>query len=147
MFTKNETHKSQKVLSEKIKGIKVAMLTTIDQKQNILRSRPMVTQEEEFDGELWFFTQVSAPMVDEAENHQVNLNYTEPKHHRYVSVSGVAQLVRDQKKIASLWRSDYETWFPGGKDDPNLALLKVTVTSAEYWDPAVHQMIQVFQEK
>lgn len=146
MFTDNKAHSAHKVLSEKLHGIKVAMLTTIDQKHNILRSRPMVTQEADFDGELWFFTQVEAPLVDEAENRQVNLSYSEPKHHRYVSVSGVAQLVRDKKRIDKLWKSDYETWFPAGKDDPGLTLLKVSVTSAEYWDASVNKMIQVFQE-
>ena len=146
MSQRNEARAGEKVLSEKIHGIKVAMLTTIDRNHNILRSRPMITQEADFNGELWFFTQMSSPMVDEAENRQVNLSYTAPHDNRYVSVSGVAQLVRDQQKIEELWQSAYSSWFPGGKDDPALALLKVTVTSAEYWDSSVHKMIQVFQE-
>jgi general stress protein 26 len=37
-----------------IKDINIAMLTTID--KGVLRSRPMATQETEFDGELWFIT-------------------------------------------------------------------------------------------
>jgi general stress protein 26 len=29
---------------------------------------------------------------------------------------------------------DLKAWFPNGEDDPNLALLEVTATEAEYWD-------------
>ncbi len=134
-----------KVLNDQIKGIKVAMLTTIDQTNNILRSRPMVTQETEFDGDLWFFVQVSSPMVAEAENRQVNVSYISSNDNRYVSVSGVAQLVRDRQKIEELWRPAHKVWFAGGKDDPDLALLKVTVTSAEYWDGPSNKMVQIFE--
>ena len=144
MAQSSEIHAGQKVLNEKLHGIKVAMLTTIDQNHNILRSRPMVTQEVDFDGELWFLTPINSPMVDEAENRQVNLSYASPNDHRYVSVSGVAQLTRDQQKVEELWKPAYSTWFPAGKNDPGLALLKVTVTSAEYWDGETNKMVQVF---
>lgn len=146
MAQSSKTHAREKVLNEKIQGIKVAMLTTIDRDHNILRSRPMVTQEVDFDGDLWFLMQIGSPMVDEAENRQVNLSYASHDGKRYVSVSGVAQLVRDQKKTEELWKDAYSTWFPSGKDDPALVLLKVTVTSAEYWDNTTNKMVQVFQE-
>lgn len=145
MAQSSETHAREKVLSEKLHGIKVAMLTTIDQNHNILRSRPMIAQEADFDGVLWFLTQISSPMVDEAENRLVNLSYASPNEHRYVSVSGVAQLTRDRQKVEELWKPIYSTWFPGGKDDPGLVLLKVTVTSAECWDGTTNKMVQIFQ--
>jgi len=139
------TYTDKDILSEKIKGIRVAMLTTIDRNRNILRSRPMITQETPFDGTLWFLTQISAHLVDEAENRQVNISYASPQENRYVSVSGVAQLVRDQQKTKELWTPKHSTWFSGGKDDPELALLKVTVTDAEYWDSSNHKMMQILQ--
>ena len=53
-----------KKLAELIKGIKVAMLTTVCA-DGSLRSRPMVTQDKEFDGTLWFFTPAESPKVHE----------------------------------------------------------------------------------
>jgi general stress protein 26 len=47
-------------LGELIKGIRVAQLTTVED-DGSLRSRPMGTQDIEFDGTLWFFTQIQAP--------------------------------------------------------------------------------------
>jgi len=122
-----------KLLNEKIKGVRIAMLTTIES-DGTLRSRPMVTQDTEFDGDLWFFTQASAPKVEDVQQHQqVNLSYVKPSEDLFVSVSGTAQLVLDRKEIKKHWKPHYKTWFPNGEDDPDLALLKVTVMRAEYW--------------
>lgn len=123
-----------KKLAELIKDIRVAMLTT-EEDDGTLRSRPMATQFSEFDGALWFFTDSESPKVAEISHHQrVNVSYAEPKHERYVSVSGLAELVRDRDKIRELWNPAYKAWFPQGADDPRIALLKVTVEKAEYWD-------------
>jgi general stress protein 26 len=145
MVHTDEKQSEEKVLSERIKGIKVAMLTTVDENSGILHSRPMVTQKMVFDGDMWFLTRASASKVHEAESHQVNISYVSPDDDRYVSVSGVAQLVRDRQKIDELWRPAHKVWFSGGKDDPDLALLKVAVTNAEYWDSAANKMVEIFQ--
>lgn len=36
--------------------------------------------------------------------------------------------------MQELWSEPLRAWFPKGLDDPNIALLKVTVSSAQYWD-------------
>lgn len=131
-----------KKLRDLIKDIKFAMLTTAEE-DGTLRSRPMVTQQTEFDGDLWFFTNASAPKVDEVQQNQhVNVSYAEPKDQKYVSVSGSAQLVRDRQKIEELWNPQYKAWFPKGLDDPDLALLKITVEQAEYWDSPASAVVR-----
>jgi len=128
------TSQNVKKLGELIKGIKVAMLTTVCP-DGSLRSRPMVTQEAEFDGSLWFFTRQRDPKVGEVERHeQVNVSYASPDDQRYVSVSGTARLVTDRRKIQELWSPGLKAWFSKGADDPELALLRVDVEKAEYWD-------------
>lgn len=123
-----------KLLADKIKGIRIAMMTTVEA-DGTLRSRPMATQDVEFNGELWFFTQAEAPKVGQVEQHsKVNISYAKPDDNLFVSVSGTAELVRDRKKIDEYWKPLYKAWFPNGKEDPQLALLKVNVESAEYWD-------------
>ena len=121
-------------LAGMIKEIDFAMLTTAEA-DGSLRSRPMSTQRREFDGDLWFFTRESAPKVGEIEREQqVNISYAKPEDQRYVSVSGRAQVVRDRAKIEELWSPELKAWFPKGVDDPDIALLRVTVERAEYWD-------------
>lgn len=121
-------------LAELIKDIEFAMLTTVDE-DGSLRSRPMATQQVEFDGDLWFFTRASAPKVGEVEQEQhVNVSFARPDKQHYVSVSGRARLVRERAKIEELWNPAYKAWFPEGLDDPDLALLKVSAEKAEYWE-------------
>ncbi|MDQ3686664.1 MAG: pyridoxamine 5'-phosphate oxidase family protein [Acidobacteriota bacterium] len=134
MNTQTDHSESIKKLGEMIKDIEFAMLTTAEP-DGTLRSRPMATQKFEFGGDLWFFTRASSPKVDEIEQeHNVNVSYAAPDKQKYVSVSGRARLVRDKNKIKELWSPVLKAWFPKGLDDPDLALLKVAVEQAEYWD-------------
>jgi general stress protein 26 len=127
-----------------IKDIRVAMLTTADN-DGSLRSRPMATLQVEFDGNLWFFTWADAPKVDELQRHpQVNVSFADAERQCYVSVSGTATLVRERQKMEGLWSPWLRTWFPRGLDDPNLALLQVSVDTAEYWDAPSSTMVQLF---
>jgi general stress protein 26 len=139
----HETNNDVKLLGEKIKGIRIAMMTTLED-DGTLHSRPMATQDMEFDGDLWFFTYASAPKVADVQQHrQVNISYVKPDDERYVSVSGTAQLVHDRKKMKDLWKPFLKAWFPNGPDDPEIALLKVTVIEAEYWDAPSSKMVRL----
>lgn len=132
-----------KKLRKLIRDSPVAMLTTVAS-DGSLRSRPMATPEGDFDGELWFFTRYHSPKSEEIqENQKVNVTYASPKNDRYVSLSGRAALVRDPDKIKELWRGALKQWFPDGKKDPELALLKVTVDRAEYWDADENRMVDL----
>ena len=138
-----EQNDSPRKLKELVEGIDFAMLTTLTA-QGALHSRPMSTQEMEPDGTLWFFTRANAKKVEEIErDQQVNVSYSHPDDHRYVSVSGRAVLVRDSGKIRELWKPAYKLWFPEGLDDPELALLRVKVESAEFWDADQSRMVKL----
>ncbi len=50
-----EQHNDIERLRDLIKGIKIAMMTTVGD-SGTLHSRPMGTQQTESDGDLWFFT-------------------------------------------------------------------------------------------
>ena len=135
----DETYKhdadAQKKLRELAKSIDFAMLTTVDD-DGTLRSRPMSTNGHvEFDGDLWFFTYGSSHKVHEIERQpQVNVAFSDPKSQTYISITGTAALVTDKAKIKELFKPQLMAWFPKGTDTPDIALLKVSATKAEYWD-------------
>ncbi|MDR3619411.1 MAG: pyridoxamine 5'-phosphate oxidase family protein [Paludisphaera borealis] len=130
-----------------IRGVKIAMLTTTAP-DGTLHSRPMATQEAEFDGALWFFTKSGSGKVDEIlHDSEVNVSYAAPEDHRYVSVSGKAALVRDRDKIEELWSPAYRPWFAQGLDDPDLALLRVDVRKVAYWDMLAGGMVTMPTEE
>ncbi len=129
-------------LRELIDGIDFCMLTTID--EGHLRSRPMSTQEFEFDGDLWFFTSDNTHKLSEiAKDPRVNVAYSQPSKDQYVSVSGRAEMVKDRAKIEELWSPILKAWFPEGLDDPHLCLMKVSVEQAEYWDTPSGKIVQL----
>ncbi|HEY9679621.1 MAG TPA: pyridoxamine 5'-phosphate oxidase family protein [Drouetiella sp.] len=122
-------------IAKLIKDIDFGMLTTTDD-DGTLRSRPMSANGKvEFDGDIWFFTYGDSHKVLEAQKHpQVNVSFSDIKNHKYVSVSGTAKLVRDKAKIEELWEPILKAWFPEGVDTPDIALLQISATKAEYWD-------------
>lgn len=131
-------------LGELIKDIRVAMLTTVD-KEGRLHSRPMATQQTEFDGTLWFFTDANSVKVHELQrDRHVNVSYANPEDQRYVSVSGMASTMTDRGKMEELWSPLHKAWFPKGLDDPNIALLRIDVDRAEYWDAPSSAVVQLF---
>lgn len=123
-----------KKVGELIKDIKFAMLVTTDSHGH-LHSRPMTTQDLEFDGTLWFFINKDSEIEKDIEHSsEVNLSYSNPSSNSYVSICGTANLVDDDIKKKELWKPIYKTWFPEGLDDPKLTLLRVDGHHAQYWD-------------
>jgi general stress protein 26 len=140
----NEQNKNLEELIDKIKDIDFAMMTTIDD-DGSLRSRPMSTQEVGKDGYIWFFTGYESGKSHEIKHDShVNLSYAKPSDNMYVSVSGRATLTKDRAKIDELWSPVLKAWFPGGKDDPNIGLIKVKIDKAEYWDSPNSTVVQLY---
>ena len=131
-------------LVDKIKDIKIAMMTTIENGDE-LHSRPMYTQKPEEDGTLWFFTEQDSQKVDEVQkDRHVNLGYSNPDDNLYVAISGTAQVVTDRAKIKELWSEGLRGWFPNGSDDPNIALLKVVIDKGEFWDSPNSTLLRAY---
>jgi general stress protein 26 len=122
-------------LRDMVKDIDFCMLTTVDENGD-LHSRPMSSNGDiDPNGDLWFFTGASSLKVSEISKlPKVNVSFADPPNQHYVSITGGAQLVRDRRKIEELWRPEFQMWFPAGKDDPEIALLRVSLEKAEYWD-------------
>jgi general stress protein 26 len=131
-------------LSDLIDKARIGMLTT-EEPDGTLRSRPLATLEMDSEGKLWFFVSMASGKVGEIDQHRkVNLSYANLDKQDYVSVSGHARLLRDRERMNALWTAWVEPWFPDGLDDPNLALLEVSVDEAEYWDAPASKTQRLF---
>jgi len=127
-----------------IKDIKFAMFTT-RHGMGHLHSRPMTTQNKTMpDDKLWFFMSVKGGAAQElAQQPQVNISYADPGKDIFVSVSGSAQVFDDKTQRQALWTKFAQAWFPGGVDDPDLALVRVTVSHAHYWNTSESKLTQL----
>ncbi len=130
-------------LSGMIKHIQTAMLTTEDGPH--LRARPMVAVQKAFAGELFFYTHASTHKVAEVGAHErVGVSYADSHEQNYISLSGTAEIVRDKALIQEHWGEAMRTWFPKGVEDPDIAILKVNVDQAEYWDAPNSTMVHLY---
>lgn len=131
-------------LRDMIQHLKIAMLTTLDDKGNLI-SRPMIVQKFENEGIIWFFSKKNTSKTTEIQkDERVNVSLYNFEKQLYISVSGAAREEDDKNKIEEMWSENLNSWFPFGKNDPNLTLLRVEIHIGEYWDVSTNKMIELF---
>ena len=121
---------------------KIAMLTYVDPTDKLL-SKPMATQEADFDGTLRFIAERDSDKVAALQaDPRVNVSYSQ--NGTWISVAGTASIVEDQAKLGELWSTFTDSWLEGGPENPNNILIEVDPVSAEYWDaPGGSKVIQL----
>jgi len=109
-------------------------------------TRPMATQKVDDDGNFWFLSSKTSNKDHEVkENSKVQLIYARPDKYEFLSVYGTASSFYDREKIHEMWTPIAKTWFPEGKDDPNLSVIKVTPQDAYYWDTKDGKLISLIK--
>lgn len=110
-----------------------------------LRSRPMAVAQVEPNGMMWFMTERHSGKLEEIANDD-HVNISMQSKRKFVSLSGRAVVIEDARKVDDLWNEVWKVYFPGGKDDPSLVLLKVHGETGEYWDYSGTSGIRYFIE-
>lgn len=139
-----EKQQNIKKIQDLLSSSKVCMMSTYANGTGI-HTRPMVYQQIEDDGTIWFFTNEYSPKVEEISvNNEISLCFINESESNYLILKGKASLSNDEQKMKELFNPIVNAWFPNGLDDPKLALLKVDLTSAEYWDNSSSTMVFLF---
>jgi general stress protein 26 len=118
-------------LYDLVKGIGTAMLIT--RAGGSLHARPMSVADLRADADAYFVTSLDSPKVAEIEADPYAM-ITFQDGRQFAVISGNARVVRDRAVIDKLWSEAWKVWFPGGKDDPSLCLIKLEAQEGEYWD-------------
>ena len=143
---------SKEKLFELIDDLETAMFTT-RRPDGLLVSRPMATQARAEGADLWFVTARKSEKVEEIRRDpQINLAYYKDRTREWVSVSGLARLVDDRKKIRELYRPDWRAWFGdvgnekhGTPEDPRMILIGVDVEMAMYLEINKPQAVVLYE--
>lgn len=110
---------------------RLVMLTATAADGKIL-AHPMTIQRVEDDATIWLFASRTKGLGQLlAAGRDVNVAVSETG--SWLSVAGVADFVEDERKVDELWDDEAGSYFAGGKDDPDLALVKVNSVSAQLW--------------
>jgi len=113
-------------------SFKNAMLTT-KSRHGDFHSRPMIMAEVADDGNIWLISDIHSEKVEElAEDCRVSVSMQEG--HRYVALTGKAEIVRDEGHLKKMWSEAWRVWFPEGPEDASVVLIKVMPQQGEYWD-------------
>jgi len=136
-------------IAELVKHIRIAMMSTVAD-DGAISSRPMATQDEPFNGTLWFLTNINSEKIGElVHDRHVTLNYANPSDSKYIALKGKASIshgtAEARAKIKELWNVMYKAWFPGGEDDPDITVLRVDVTEGDYWEANSSKIIMGFK--
>lgn len=135
--SKEEAVKKFKAL---VQDVNICMFTTIDDRNQVF-SRPMSTVQIDDEGNAWFFTNEFSEKIHEvSSDNTVYLIYSHPGKNVYVTVTGTSSLILNRNKIDELWNPLFKAWFPEGKEDPRLCLVKVVTEEANYWNSNAGKM-------
>jgi general stress protein 26 len=116
-------------LAEKIQ---VAMLASWD--GHALHARPMRAFVERETHSIYFLADKRDHNTDELERYRtICLAFGDASDHKYLSITGDASVSSDKAKIRELWGPWAKVWWASA-DDPNICVLRVMPTQAEYWD-------------
>lgn len=100
-------------------------------------ARPMTAQFEKERGPIWFFTAKDNTIVQKlGQGNRAIATFTSKGHDLFATVQGRLSLDNDRAAIDRFWNRFVAAWYPGGKDDPKLALLRLDAEQAEIWEDA-----------
>jgi general stress protein 26 len=115
-----------------LKKLDTVMVTT-KAENGTLRARPMAVADVDVDGVMWFVTSKESEKTHEI-LHDARAVISAQEKGLYVSLSGTLEVVVDRKRVHDLWKGVWKAWFPEGKDDPSIVLIRLRPEIGEYWD-------------
>jgi general stress protein 26 len=116
-----------------LRQFSTAMLVT-HAGDNRLRARPMAIGGVGDDAVVWFITGLDTAKAHEIENDTRVHLVCQNEDSAYLSLCGSATLLQERTRIDQLWQEPFKVWFPQGREDPNIVVIRVRIEEAEYWD-------------
>ena len=103
------------------------------------RAQPMTAQLDDWEDEtrpaaIYIFTAKDTDLAqDIGEGRRFTANFAAKGHDLFASFDGDVRPFNDASTIERLWNPFVAAWFEGGKDDPNLLLLRLEPDDAHIW--------------
>jgi len=93
---------------------------------------PMTAQlDKDASSAVWFFTRKNHPL---AALGPATATFASKSHDIFARFSGALAEETSRERLEKQWNSVIEAWFPGGKDDPELLMLRLDLGQAEIWN-------------
>jgi general stress protein 26 len=99
-------------------------------------SQPMTAQldGDSLQGPIWFFSSKETEFVQQlGDGRRAVAHFVAKSHALFASMDGTLVPYQDRATIERLWNPFIAAWFPGGKDDPTLQLLRMDPDHVQVW--------------
>jgi general stress protein 26 len=95
-------------------------------------AQPMTAQlDKDANHAFWFYTQKHNRL---APGGPAMVQFVSKDHKVFACIRGTLVAETDARVIDRHWSNIVEAWFPGGKNDPNLLMLRLDLDDAEIWE-------------
>lgn len=93
---------------------------------------PMTAQlDEDANSAVWFFTRKGHPLSALG---PATATFAGKSHEIFARFCGTLSVETSRERLEKQWNSVIEAWFPAGKDDPQLLMLRLDLRNAEIWN-------------
>ena len=93
---------------------------------------PMTAQlDKDADSEFWFYTKRGNRL---AKGGKAMAQFAAKGHDLFACISGTITEEKDPAIIDRYWSKTVEAWYEGGRNDPELLMLKFNLADAEIWE-------------
>ena len=116
---------------EQLKAVHAGMLGVSGSGQHM---QPMAPQVEQETATIWFFTRRDTDLC-RAVGHGSTAHFCviSDDHDYHACMCGALSEERSAEKVEKFWSPVVDSWFEGGKDDPDMTLLKLKLEDAAIW--------------
>ncbi len=111
--------------------------------KNADHSVPMHAQlDKNANGHFWFYTTTNNRI---AEGGKATAQFASKEHDLFACFIGKLVEETDQEVITRYWSKQVEAWYPQGRNDPKLKMLRFELDNTEIWsvDPSVTGLIKL----
>ncbi|GGW75346.1 pyridoxamine 5'-phosphate oxidase family protein [Alteromonas halophila] len=108
---------------------------------------PMRAQlDKDADSEFWFYTSKGNRLEDGG---QAEVQFVSNGHDLFASIRGTLKKETREEIIDKYWNKSVSAWYDEGRDDPNLLMLRFSLSDAEIWeaDPGVKGVYKLLTGK
>ena len=140
-LTNKDAYKKLKTLAE---SIDFAMFAT-DLKNTPVDAIPMSTKKVDDAGNIWFLSGADSDHnANIGKDPEAQLFYAKPSNMEFLSVYGLASIIKEKTVLEELYGKSDDAWF-NGLNDPNLTAIKFTPKTAHYWDAKSNKFVSLLK--
>ncbi len=129
----NQNDKARKMLFEALEETRAVMLGANAASSHMM---PMAPQFDEDDNEraIWFFTTTTSELGSAAHSPiRANICLISRDEDVYACINGQLVVDHNDGKIEKFWSPVVAAWFEGGREDPEMTMLRFSAEEAAVW--------------